>query len=41
MRKKYRNEWACYPHKSTDRSVNIDLIHIAGPSDKRLDEVIW
>ena len=41
MHKKYRNEWACYPHKSTAGSVNIDLIRIAGPSDKRLDEVIW
>ena len=42
IRKKYlSSEKACYAHDSTDRSVNIDLIRIAGPSAKCLDEVIW
>ena len=35
------SEKACYPHDSTNGSVNIDLICIAGPSAKCLDEVIW
>ena len=40
-RKYLSSEKACYPHDSTDGSVNIDLIRIAGPSAKCLDEVIW
>ena len=34
-------EQACYPHDSTDRNANVDLIHIAGLSAKCVDEVIW
>ena len=44
IHKKYlSSEMVCYPHNSTDRSVNnfIALICIAAPSAKRLDEVIW
>ena len=40
-RKYLSSEKACHPHDSTDGSVNIDLIRIAGPSAKCLDEVIW
>ena len=40
-RKYLSSEKACYPQDSTDGSVNIDLIRIAGPSAKCLDEVIW
>ena len=38
---KWSSEKACYRHDSTNGSVNIDLIRIAGPSAKCLDEVIW
>ena len=40
-RKYLSSEKACCSHDSTDGSVNIDLIRIAGPSAKCLDEVIW
>ena len=38
---RYARNNQAYPHNSTYESVHINLIRVAGPFAKHLDEVIW